>query len=43
MLGHGHFSTVRRGVHKRTGEAVAIKAVAKARTDVATIRREVGS
>ena len=41
VLGHGHFATVRRGVHKETGEAVAIKAIEKGRTDVSAIRREV--
>ena len=29
VLGHGHFASVRRGVHKETGEEVAIKLVAK--------------
>jgi calcium/calmodulin-dependent protein kinase I len=41
VIGHGHFAIVRRGVHKETGEAVAIKAIEKGRTDVSAIRREV--
>ena len=41
VLGHGHFATVSRGVHKETGEAVAIKAIEKGRADVSAIRREV--
>jgi len=40
-LGHGHFATVYRGVHRESGEQVAIKAIAKSRTDVSAIRREV--
>ena len=41
VLGHGHFATVSRGVHKETGEAVAIKAIEKGRADASAIRREV--
>ena len=41
VLGHGHFAVVNRGVNKETGEAVAIKAIEKGRTDVSAIRREV--
>ena len=40
-LGHGHFATVYRGVHRESGEQVAVKAIAKSRTDVSAIRREV--
>ena len=41
VIGCGHFATVRRGVHRESGEAVAIKTIAKSRTDASTIRREI--
>ena len=41
VIGSGHFATVRRGVHRKSGEAVAVKAIAKSRTEVSAIRREV--
>ena len=41
VLGHGHFAVVSRGVHKVTGETVAIKAIEKARTDVNAVRQEI--
>jgi hypothetical protein len=41
VIGCGHFATVRRGVNRESGEAVAIKTIAKSRTDASTIRREI--
>jgi serine/threonine protein kinase len=41
VIGHGHFATVRKGVHRHSGEQVAIKAIQKTRTDSSTIRREI--
>jgi len=41
VLGHGHFATVRRATHRESGEAVAVKAIQKTRTDSSAIRREI--
>ena len=40
-IGVGATGKVKLGVHKETGEYVAIKAIEKGRTDVSAIRREV--
>ena len=41
VLGHGHYAVVRRGKHRVSGKAVAIKVIPKTRTDISTIRREI--
>lgn len=41
-LGHGHYGTVRIGIHKRTGVKCAIKTIPKAKVSrPETMRREI--